>query len=53
MDWRVFAVVFIVVLGLQLRSLSKRGVFGVICGESAAAETSRGVEEGHQRGAFE
>lgn len=37
MDWRVFAVAFVVVLALQLRSLSNRGVFGVIFGDGAAA----------------
>ena len=37
MDWRVFAVAFVVVLGLQLRSLSNRGVLGVIFGDGAAA----------------
>ena len=37
MDWRVFAVAFTIVLGLQLRSLYSRGVFGVIFADGAAA----------------
>ena len=40
MNWRLFAVVFTVVLGFQLRNLWKRGVFGIIFGEGAAAEAS-------------
>ena len=49
MNWRVFAVVFTVILGLQLRNLWKRGVlaiiFGPIFGEGATAEASRWGEE--------
>ena len=49
MNWGVFAVVFTVILGLQLRNLWKRGVlgiiFGPIFGEGAMAEASRWDEE--------
>ena len=45
MNWRVFAVVFTVILGLQLRNLWKRGVLGIIFGEGATAEASRWDEE--------